>query len=247
MITTAGAAPTPTLDGVTAVVTGASRGIGEAIARALALAGATVALVARGRDALERVAADIGPRAHVVPCDVRDAASVSRAVATITVALGESPRVLVNNAGLFDIAPLAEQTPDGFAATIDANLVAPFRLVHAFLPAMLAAGRGHVVTIGSIADRQPFPGNGAYAASKFGARALHEVLRAETRGSGVRATLVSPAATDTTLWDGVRTERRDALPARDQMLRPDDVARAVLYAVTQPPHVTVDELRLSRS
>lgn len=247
MITTAGAAPAPTLDGVTAVVTGASRGIGEAIARALALSGATVALVARGRDALERVATDIGPRAHVVSCDVRDATSVQGAVAAITAAFGELPRVLVNNAGIFDIAPLVEQSPDAFAATIDANLVAPFRFVHAFLPAMLAAGRGHVVTIGSVADRQPFPGNGAYAASKFGARALHEVLRAETRGSGVRATLVSPAATDTTLWDEVRPEHRRGLPARDQMLRPDDVARAVLYVVTQPPHVTVDELRLSRS
>lgn len=247
MITTAGAAPAPALDGVTAVVTGASRGIGAAIARALALSGASVALVARGREELERVADDIGPRAHVVPCDVRNATAVLDAVAAITAALGELPRVLVNNAGLFDIAPLAEQSPDGFAATVDANLVAPFRFVHAFLPAMLAAGRGHVVTIGSVADRQPFPGNGAYAASKFGARALHEVLRAESRGSGVRATLVSPGATDTTLWDGVRPEHRRDLPARDQMLRPDDVARAVLYAVTQPAHVTVDELRLSRS
>ncbi|MBI1810088.1 MAG: SDR family NAD(P)-dependent oxidoreductase, partial [Gemmatimonadetes bacterium] len=116
-----------------------------------------------------------------------------------------------------------------------------------FLPAMLAAGRGHIVTVGSIADRHPFPGNGAYAASKFGARAMHEVLRAESRGTGVRATLVSPAATDTAIWDAVRGDRRAGLPTRDQMLRPEDVARAVLFAVAQPPHVTVDELRISRS
>lgn len=247
MISKPGPAAAPTLDGATAVVTGASRGIGEAIARALSHAGATLVLVARGRPALERLAAELGTRTHVVPCDVRDAAAVQGAIGAIGGALGEAPRILVNNAGIFDLAPLVDQTPELFAATMDANLVAPFRFVHAFLPGMRAAARGHIVTIGSIADRQPFPGNGAYAASKFGARALHEVLRAETRGTGVRATLVSPAATDTAIWDDVRIERHDNLPSRDAMLRPEDVARAVLFAVMQPPHVTIDELRLSRS
>ena len=94
--------------------------------------------------------------------------------------------MLVNNAGIFQLAPVAQTAPDAFLATLDANLVAPFRLVRALLPGMLARGSGHVVTIGSVADRATFPENGAYAASKYWLRALHEVLRAELRGTGVR-------------------------------------------------------------
>jgi NADP-dependent 3-hydroxy acid dehydrogenase YdfG len=128
---------------------------------------------------------------------------------------------------------------------LDANLVAPFRFVHAFLGAMRARGSGHVVTIGSIADRVAFPENGAYAASKFGVRGLHEVLREELRGSGVRATLVSPGPVDTALWDAVDPDNRPGFTPRARMLHPDDVAAAILYAVTAPPRVNVDELRLT--
>jgi len=110
-----------------------------------------------------------------------------------------------------------------------------------------AAGAGHIVTIGSVADRVVYPGNAAYAASKFGARALHEVVRAETRGSGVRATLVSPGPTDTALWDTVRPEPGGGLPSREQMLSAGDVAGAVLFALTRPATVNVDEIRLGRA
>jgi len=229
-----------------AVVTGASRGIGEAVARALAAEGARVALVARGRDALERVAASIGENGIAVPCDVTRAADVGAAVATIGRALG-TPSILVNAAGVFVLAPADELSTDEFASAIDANLVAPFRFVRAFLPAMRAAGAGHIVTIGSVADRVVYPGNAAYAASKFGARALHEVVRAETRGSGVRATLVSPGPTDTALWDTVRPEPGGGLPSREQMLSAGDVAGAVLFALTRPATVNVDEIRLGRA
>jgi NADP-dependent 3-hydroxy acid dehydrogenase YdfG len=104
------------------------------------------------------------------------------------------------------------------------------------------------VTIGSIADRAIFPENGAYAPAKHALRALHEVLREELNGTGVRATLVSPGSVDTTMWNGITFggESRTA-PTRDAMLRPEDVAAAVLYALTQPPSVNVDELRLSHS
>ena len=247
MITTPGATLPSSLDGVTAVVTGASRGIGEAIARSLAGAGATVALVARGRPALEQLASELGIRAHVVPCDLADAAAVARAVEQIGAVLGESPRIVVNNAGSFHLARAAEESADAFAATLNLNLVAPFRMARAFLPAMLAAGRGHLVTIGSIADRHSFPLNAAYAASNFGLRAVHEVLRAETQGTGVRASLVSPAATDTDSWTATRAGAAASSPTSEQMLRAEDVARAVLFVVSQPAHVTIDELRLSRS
>ena len=235
----------PPLEGVHAVVTGASRGIGLATARALHALGARVALLARNADALAHEAAVLGERATAVACDVRDAAAVDAAVAGLQRRWAAPPDLLVNNAGLFDLAPVERTTPEQFRAALEVNLVAPFLLVRALVPAMRARGRGHVVTIGSIADRGAFPENGAYAASKHGARALHEVLRAELRGSGVRASLVSPGPTDTPLWDPLDPDNREGFTPRARMLAADAVAAAVLYVVTQPAAVNVDELRLS--
>ncbi len=235
------------LAGRTALVTGASRGIGLATARALATAGARVALLARSADALRGAADAIGGGALAVPCDVRDARALDGAVAHVRAAFGGAPDVLVNNAGAFTLAPVAETPADAFTAALDANLVAPFRLVRALLPELLARGRGHVVTVGSIADRHAFPENGAYAASKFGLRGLHEVLRAELRGTGVRASLVSPGPVDTPLWDPIGPDDRPGFTPRAQMLSADAVARAILFAVTAPDELNVDELRLTRA
>jgi NADP-dependent 3-hydroxy acid dehydrogenase YdfG len=235
------------LAGANAVVTGASRGIGEAVARSLAAGGARVALVARGREPLERLAAELGAGAFAVPCDLMNGDAVRAAVATITATFAGSPHILVNNAGTFRVGPVQEIAADDFKAMLDLNLFAPFMFVREFLPAMLAAKRGHVVSIGSVADRNAFPGNAGYSASKFGARALHEILRAETKATGVRATLVSPSATDTSIWDGLSAEKRAKYPKAADMLHADDVARAVIYAVTQPATVNVDELRLTRA
>ncbi len=227
------------------VVTGASSGIGLATARRLAALGAEVALVARRGDVLAREAARLGAGAFAVPCDVAD----ERAVAALAAAVGErwpgGAMALVNNAGLFPLATVRDTPPELFRATLDTNLVAPFLLVRALLPAMLACGAGHVVTVGSIADRHAFPENGAYAASKFGARALHEVLRAELRGTGVRATLVSPGPVDTPLWDDVNPDARPGFTPRAAMLPAGAVADAIAYVLAQPPRVNVDELRLS--
>jgi NAD(P)-dependent dehydrogenase (short-subunit alcohol dehydrogenase family) len=236
---------TSPLDGRTALVTGASRGVGLAVARTLALAGARVALLARSADVLAREAGAIGQGAFAVAADVTVAADVARAAGRVTEAFGGPPDVLVNNAGVFPLSAAHETTVDEFAATLAANLTAPFAVLRAFLPAMRERGSGSIVTIGSIADRNAFPENGAYAASKFGLRGLHEVLRAELRGSGVRATLVSPGPTDTPLWDALDPDNRPGFTPRASMLRPDAVAAAVLYAVSQPDSVNVDELRLS--
>ncbi|MDQ3697574.1 MAG: SDR family NAD(P)-dependent oxidoreductase, partial [Gemmatimonadota bacterium] len=197
--------------------------------------------------ALEARAAEIGAAALPCPCDVTDRGAVTRALAVIVNALGGAPDVLVNNAGVFALARIEATTPAAFADAVEANLIAPFFLVRAFLPEMLARGSGHIVTVGSVADRHAFPENGAYAASKFGVRALHEVLRAELRGTGVRASIVSPGPTDTSLWNSVRPETREGFPARSAMLRPEAVADAILYAVTRPGPMNVDELRLSAS
>lgn len=234
------------LTGRQALVTGASRGIGRAIAIALAGAGARVTLVARGIEALQDVAREIGSNASVAACDVSDAFAVAKLGAALQ-ARDAAPDVLVNNAGLFPLSPLDVMDPYAFEQTIQFNLVAPFYVLRALLPAMKANGAGHVITIGSVADRTIFPSNGAYSASKYGQRAMHEVLRQELRGSGVRATLVSPAATDTPIWDPIDPDNRPGFPTRSSMLRPEDVAEAVLWAVTRPTHVNVDEVRISSS
>jgi len=235
----------PVLAGRTALVTGGSRGIGAATARALAGAGARVALVARGAPVLHALARELGDAHLALVADCTVVADVRRLAAEVTAWAGGPPDILVNNAGVYPRAKLHEQDPDEFAATLDTNLAAPFRVLHAFLPAMRTRGRGHVVFIGTVADRSIWPMNGAYSASKFGLRALHEVLYAESRGTGVQSTLIAPGAVDTGIWSAHEAELGKSLSARDRMLRPDDVARAVLYAVSQPSHLTVYELRLS--
>lgn len=236
-----------TLEGRTALVTGASRGIGRAVATALVQAGARVALLSRSRAALDDAVRTLGAHASAHVCDLTAPVQVDIVLPEALAALGGRVDILVSNAGVFPLAPVAEMAPGDFEETLQANLVAPFRVLHAVLPAMRAAGHGHVVTIGSVADRHIFPGNGAYSTSKFGARALHEVMRAELMGSGVRCTLVSPSATDTPIWDAVDPDNTPGFPKRASMLRPEDVADAVLWAATRPPHVNIDELRLGRA
>ena len=233
------------LDGRIALVTGASRGIGLAAAHALAGAGARVALLARGRESLAEAVEAVGASAFSVTCDVSDSAALHGAVEQIRQTVGE-PDILVNNAGRFLVSPVEGTSPDDFASVVSTNLVAPFAIVRALLPAMRKAGRGHIVTIGSIADRHIFPGNAAYSASKYGLRALHEVLHEELRGTGIRTTLVAPGPVDTPLWDPIDPDNAPGFTPRSKMLQADAVGAAVLYAVTAPDGVNIDELRLSR-
>jgi NADP-dependent 3-hydroxy acid dehydrogenase YdfG len=231
------------LAGRRGLVAGASSGIGRAVARTLADHGVHLTLVARRREPLEALARELG--ASAVPGDASDAAFVETLRAR---AEADGPLdVLVNSTGAFDLAPVASTDPEMFAAMIAGNLTAPFLLMRAFLPAMLEAGRGHVVTIGSVAGRTAFPGNGAYSAAKFGIRGLHAVLEQELRGTGVRCTLVEPAATDTPIWDPLDPDRRQDLPARAEMLSADAVADAVHYAITRPPTVQVPAIPVQRS
>jgi NADP-dependent 3-hydroxy acid dehydrogenase YdfG len=241
---------TPTSDagsltGRWVVVTGASRGIGAEVARRLAADGARLALVARGREALAALAEELG--AEPVVCDVADLAQVEGAAARIETLAGGAPDVVVNNAGVFSIGAAHEMSVDTFRRTLDVNLVAPFALVRAFLPGMRARGSGHLVTVGSVADRNIFPGNAAYSASKYGLRALHEVLRAELRGTGVRTTLVSPGPVNTDLWDPIDPDNQAGFTPRAQMLGAAEVAEAIRWVIAAPARVNVEELRLSSS
>jgi NAD(P)-dependent dehydrogenase (short-subunit alcohol dehydrogenase family) len=230
------------MEGRTALVTGASSGIGLEIARSLAAAGAWVGMVARGRERLAAAAAEVG--GHPIPADASTAEGVHSLAGYVTELLGDAPDVLVSAAGAFALAPLAETEPEAFDRHLAVNLRGPFLLMRAFLPRMLRRGSGHVVHVGSVAGRVAFPENGAYSASKFGLRGLHEVLLQEIRGTGVRATLVEPAATDTPLWDAIDPDSRDDLPSRAAMLHPGDVARAVLFALVQPQHVRIPTIAI---
>ena len=235
------------LDGRRALVTGASRGIGAATARALAVAGASVALVARSAGAVQALAAELGAGHLAVAADLSAPDGVDAAITAVRAWAGGAPDIIVNNAGAFAYARTGDQDPAAFAATLRVNLEAPFRIVHAFVPAMLERKSGDVVTIGSVADKSAFAGNAAYSAAKFGLRATHQVLRAETRGTGVRAILVSPGAVDTELWSPVESQLGKHFPARGDMLSAGDVARAICFALEQPRHVDIDELRLTPS
>lgn len=225
------------LRGKVAVVTGASRGIGAATADLLAREGARVVRLARSLE--EQRAGE----ALDVRCDVTDAAQVTVAADLVQAEWG-APDILVNNAGAFHLAPFEETSTADFDAQVAANLRGPWLVARAFVPRMRAGRGGLVVTVGSVADHVGFPGNAAYAAAKYGVRGLHETLLAEYRASGLRFTLVSPGPTDTAAWDAVDPDSRPGFTPRARMLRPEDVAAAVVFAATRPPHVQLDWLRL---
>lgn len=235
------------LRGRHALVTGASKGIGLAIARAFAAAGGTAVLLARDSPRLREAAAALGSAGRPLACDLEDPASVERAIAVLSEWYPEGPDILVQNAGNFLLAPIERTAPSAFERLVRTNLLGPFRLLHALAPRMRLRGSGDIVTIGSVADHRAMPGNTAYAASKFAARAVHLVLREEYRGTGVRVSLVSPGPVATSLWEGVDRSVVTGLVAPENMLTAEDVAEAVLWVVTRPPRVDVDELRLSRS
>jgi NADP-dependent 3-hydroxy acid dehydrogenase YdfG len=234
------------LDGRRAVVTGASRGIGAAIARALDARGVRTLLVARTESALNELAASL-KHACALPADLRDSLAPVRISDAAIRELDGPIDVLVNNAGSFVVAPIAETSDAVLDELLSLNLAAPFRLVRALLPVMVARNSGHIVTIGSVADRKVFPGNAAYAAAKYGARALHEATLAEARHTGVRVTLVSPGPVNTAAWDPYNPDSAKGFTPRAQMLVPDDVADAVVWALTRPVTVNIDELRLTHS
>jgi NADP-dependent 3-hydroxy acid dehydrogenase YdfG len=235
------------LSGKTAVVTGASRGIGAGIAAALAAEGVQVVMLARNEAKLKERSASLKASIPIV-CDVTRPESVEKAAKRIMSELNRAPDILVNNAGIFGVSTVEETSTESFIDTINTNLVGPFLLVRSFLGEMRKRKSGHVVTLGSIADRTIFTGNAAYSAAKFGLRAIHEVMRAELRGTGVRTTLVSPAATDTDIWNTVSVTDPAGKPhSKRPMLDPDDVVRVVMFALTQPERVNIDELRLSHS
>ena len=211
----------------------------------LVAAGARVVMVARTKDSVRAAAAELG--GIPVSADVGTEAGIARVVEAVAMVQPEGADIVVHAAGAFQLASLADTSVAAFDEIVAVNLRAAFLLVHAFVPRMLARGTGHIVTIGSVAGRQAFPANGAYSASKFGVRGMHAVLAAELRGTGVRATFVEPAATDTTLWENVDRDRNPGLPSREQMTSAAAVADAVLFAVTRPQDVAIPNILVERA
>ena len=224
-----------------ALVTGASSGIGAATARALSAAGAQVLLAARRMERLEALAGEC-PGARSLELDVRDAEAVRSALS------GLAPDVVVCNAGLaIGREKLQEGDPEGWSTVIDTNVKGVLHVLRAVLPAMLARGRGDVVLLGSVAGRAVYPGGNVYCATKYAVRGLYESMRLDMAGSGLRFTTVDPGLVETE-FSLVRlagdAEAARAVYQGYRPLRPEDVADAILYAVTRPPHVNVGEIVL---
>jgi len=223
------------------LITGASQGIGAALARVFAaeLRGVRLALVARNRAKLEAVARSCrrrGARAEIFACDVSAEPAVKAMAAAVARAFGPVD-VLINNAGAFISAPFLRTATSDFDRMLAVNLRSVFLVVRAVAPAMVRRGRGDIFNMSSIAGRQPFAGDAAYCAAKFGVAGLSQVLRLELKGSGVRVCCVYPGATVSPSWKGSGVDRSRLMPA-------EDVARAFLDCYRLSRRTVVEELVL---
>jgi NAD(P)-dependent dehydrogenase (short-subunit alcohol dehydrogenase family) len=233
------------LAGRTAVVTGAGTGIGREIARGLLARGVRVAGLGRRAeplDALGREAAKLVTREgrdtafEPVRVDLRREEEVRRAAATVRDRLGPVD-ILVNNAGVAEYAPVTQLTTEQWDRMLETNLRGAFLMTRELLPGMLETGRGHILMNVSVAGIKAFPGCGAYGASKFGLLGLTRVLRAETRGTGVRVTALLPGATTTPIWGP------DPPPA-ERIMSAASVAEAALWALASPADLVPEEILL---
>ena len=237
-----------TLAGTVALVTGASSGIGEATALALAAQGAKVALAARRTDRLDAVVKQItesGGEALALVCDVTDEAQVGRAVQAVKDKWGRLD-VLVNNAGIAVLGPVLGADTSEWRRAFDINVLGLMYATHAALPLMKAQGRGHIVNMSSVSGRVSFPGLSVYCATKWAVNGFSESLRQEVSPDNVRVTLIEPGLVTTEINDRVTDEATkamlDSYSGSMRTLDASDIAAAVVYAVSQPDHVSINEV-----
>jgi 3-oxoacyl-[acyl-carrier protein] reductase len=219
-----------------AVVTGAGRGIGRAIAIELGKLGARVVLAARSRTELEETARVIGASASVIPTDVRKKEDVQKLFEQVTTALGPVD-ILVNAAGLGIFGPVTDFKDEDFEILIQTNLRGIFFACRFVLPSMIERKTGHIINIASIAGTVGSANRAVYCASKFGVVGFTESLADEVRHHGIRASVICPGSTDTRFSPSETSGK-----ARDRMLRPADVAHAVRMIVTQEPNSFISEI-----
>ena len=228
------------LAGQVAVITGAGRGIGAAIARKLADLEATAVLLGRTRAHLEATAKAIfeeGGKAEVFPCDVSDLQSVAKAAEHVERALGRVD-ILVNNAGIGGFStPLHQLPADQWDAILNTNLRGVYYTVRSFVPIMLRTRSGHIINISSLAGKNALPNGAAYAASKWGLNGLSYSVAEELRGHNIRVSIICPGSVNTELGPHAGKDPR-------KMLQPEDVAHAVAMLVTQAPQSFVSEILL---
>jgi clavulanate-9-aldehyde reducatase len=234
------------LDGKVAVVTGASSGIGEATVRALSEAGASVALGARRTDRLQAIAGSLQGPSLVREVDISDEGQARDFVQAAHRELG-GLHILVNNAGLMLLGPVAEADTDEWRRMIGVNMLGLLYCTHAALPLIAQSGGGDVVNLSSVAGRRADAGAAVYNMTKFGVHGFSEALRQEALHARIRVTVVAPGFVDTEL-QGHNTDplvRRATERSREQIrevLKSDDIADAILHAVTRPPHVCLNEI-----
>jgi len=228
-----------------ALVTGASSGIGEATARALAAHGAAVAVVARRKDRLDALSAEIGGLA--IQTDVTDR---EQALAAVERTVGELGRldIVINNAGVMLLGPIVDAPVEEWDRMIELNLQGLLYIAHAALPHLLHAAEreprrvADLVNVSSVAGRRVGAGGGIYQLTKHGVGTFGEALRQEVTARYVRSSLIEPGQTESELVTHVREEVRSQLPAGGQVLAAEDIADAILYVVTRPRHVAINEI-----
>jgi NADP-dependent 3-hydroxy acid dehydrogenase YdfG len=233
---------TPDASRPVAVITGASSGIGAAAARALAAAGFEIVLGARRMERLEEVARETGGRA--IALDVTDRASVEAFAAGL-------PRinVLVNNAGgALGMEPLAQSVDEHWRTMWESNVFGLMLMTRACLPALEASGNGHIVNIGSIAGLESYPGGSGYTSAKHGVVAITETLRLELLGKPIRVTEIDPGLVETEFsivrFDGDVDRAKKVYEGLEPLVA-DDIADCIAWAVTRPPHVNIDTMRVT--
>jgi 3-oxoacyl-[acyl-carrier protein] reductase len=226
------------LAGQVAIITGAGRGIGAAIARELSNLGATAVVCGRTRAAPESTAKSIaqaGGKAQAIVCDVTSLQSVEAAAKQVESSFGRAD-ILVNNAGVGGFGgPLHQLSPDGWEQILNTNLRGVFYAVRAFAPLMIRARTGHIINISSLAGKNALPNGAAYAASKWGLNGLSYSLAEELRSHNIRVAVICPGSTNTDLSPHAGKD-----PAK--MLQPEDVAHAVAMLVTQSPQSFISEV-----
>ncbi len=238
---------TKELNGKIALVTGGSSGIGEATARALAEAGAIVLLAARRHERIDTLASVLGGdgHAHAIAIDLADRSGIEPFARAVLERFGRVD-ILVNNAGVMHLGLIDGAATDEWIAMLDLNLYAPMALTHAFLPSMKAQGSAHIVNISSVAGRTVRAGAGIYNVTKWGLNVFSEALRQEVASANIRVTSIEPGVVATELPDRIgnaqaQSQFRTFMQGMEP-LEAADIARAILYVVTQPEHVSINEL-----